>query len=60
MRTHLLSVLLSVVAVGRSPPSSVQRFVLETGSTPDVTIFFPVPGERLQRADELPSRSHVE
>jgi len=59
MRTHLLSVLLSVVAVGRSPPSAVHSLVLETGRHLTSRHSSLLRGTA-SRADELPSRSHVD
>ncbi len=55
MRTHLPSVLVSVIVVGRSPPSAVHRLVLETGRhLTSVTTFFPAPGNGFNEQTNCP------
>jgi len=54
MRTHLLSVLPSVVAVGRSPPSAVHRLVLETGRHLTSRHSSPPPGNGFNEQTNCP------
>jgi hypothetical protein len=45
MRTQLLSVLVSVIMVGRPPPSAIITILYtRLADTNDVATFFPAPG----------------